>query len=109
MRPDVELGTWKRVSDEPRHPYVQALQRGVLRQTPILTKPAKPMRSPVFLFSAALGASIRFHATTRLRDIEQAELRQRHELARDLHDTIGHHMRPHGSCAAVDRLAARAK
>jgi signal transduction histidine kinase len=45
-----------------------------------------------FLFSAALGASIRFHATTRLRDIEQAELRQRHELARDLHDTIGHHM-----------------
>ena len=45
-----------------------------------------------FLFSAALGASIRFHATTRMRDIEQAELRQRHELARDLHDTIGHHM-----------------
>ncbi|CAN5488783.1 histidine kinase [soil metagenome] len=45
-----------------------------------------------FLFSAALGASIRLYATTRLRDIEQAELRQRHELARDLHDTIGHHM-----------------
>lgn len=45
-----------------------------------------------FLFSAALGASIRFHATTRMRDIGQAELRQRHELARDLHDTIGHHM-----------------
>jgi len=45
-----------------------------------------------FLFSAALGASFRFHATTRMRDIEQAELRQRHELARDLHDTIGHHM-----------------
>lgn len=45
-----------------------------------------------FLFSAALGASIRFHATTRVRDIEQAELRQRHEFARDLHDAIGHHM-----------------
>ena len=45
-----------------------------------------------FLFSAALGASIRFHATTLMRDIERAELRQRHELARDLHDTIGHHM-----------------
>lgn len=45
-----------------------------------------------FLFSAALGASIRFHAAGRLRDIEQAELRQRHELARDLHDTIGHHV-----------------
>jgi signal transduction histidine kinase len=45
-----------------------------------------------FLFSAALGGSIRFHASSRLRDIEQAKLRQRHEFARDLHDTIGHHM-----------------
>lgn len=45
-----------------------------------------------FLFSAVLGASIRFHATTRMRDIERAELRQRHALARDLHDTIGDHM-----------------
>ena len=45
-----------------------------------------------FLFSAALGASVRFYTTTRMRDIERAELRQRHELARDLHDTIGHHM-----------------
>lgn len=45
-----------------------------------------------FLFSAALGASIRFHASSRLRDIEQAKLRQRNDLARDLHDTIGHHM-----------------
>lgn len=45
-----------------------------------------------FLFSAALGASIRFHASSRLRDIEQAKFHQRHELARDLHDTIGHHM-----------------
>lgn len=45
-----------------------------------------------FLFSAALGTSIRFHSSSRLRAIEQARLRQRHELARDLHDTIGHHM-----------------
>jgi signal transduction histidine kinase len=45
-----------------------------------------------FLFSAALGTSTRFHASSRLREIEQAKLHQRHELARDLHDTIGHHM-----------------
>ncbi len=57
-----------------------------------------------FLFSAALGASIRFHATTRMRDIEQAELRQRHELARDLHDTIGHHM----SGIVIEAQAGRA-
>ncbi|TVR17461.1 MAG: sensor histidine kinase [Nitriliruptor sp.] len=45
-----------------------------------------------FLCSAALGAAIRFHATSRLREIEQAELRQRQELARDLHDVVGHHV-----------------
>jgi hypothetical protein len=38
-----------------------------------------------FLFSAALGASIRFHANARIRDIEQAKLRQRNQLARELH------------------------
>ena len=57
-----------------------------------------------FLFSAALGASLRFHASTRLRDIEQAELRQRTELARDLHDTIGHHV----SAIAIQAQAGRA-
>jgi signal transduction histidine kinase len=45
-----------------------------------------------FLFSAALGASIRFHANARTRDIEQAKLRQRNELARELHDAVGHHV-----------------
>lgn len=45
-----------------------------------------------FLFSAALGAAIRFHANARLRDVEQAKLRQRNELARELHDSVGHHV-----------------
>lgn len=45
-----------------------------------------------FGLSAAFGASIRFHAVARLRDLEQARLQQRNELARDLHDTIGHHV-----------------
>jgi signal transduction histidine kinase len=45
-----------------------------------------------FLFSAALGASVRFHRSTRARDIEQAKLRERHQLARELHDTVGHHV-----------------
>jgi signal transduction histidine kinase len=44
------------------------------------------------LFSAALGASIRLHANARVRDIEQAKLRQRNELARELHDSVGHHV-----------------
>jgi signal transduction histidine kinase len=57
-----------------------------------------------FLFSAALGASIRFHASARVRDIEQAKLRQRSELARELHDTVGHHV----SAIAIQAQAGRA-
>ena len=57
-----------------------------------------------FLFSAAIGASIRFHAGARVRDIEQAKLRQRNELARELHDTVGHHV----SAIAIQAQAGRA-
>jgi signal transduction histidine kinase len=56
-----------------------------------------------FLFSAALGASVRFHARVRIRDIEQAKLRLRNELARELHDTVGHHL----SAIAVQAQAGR--
>jgi hypothetical protein len=57
-----------------------------------------------FLFAAALGASLRFHANARLRDIEQAKLRLRNELARELHDTVGHHV----SAIAIQAQAGRA-
>lgn len=57
-----------------------------------------------FLFAAALGASVRFHANTRLRDVEQAKLRLRDELARELHDTVGHHV----SAIAIQAQAGRA-
>jgi signal transduction histidine kinase len=56
-----------------------------------------------FLFSAALGASVRFHSNTRIRDIEQAKLRQRNQLARELHDTVGHHL----SAMAIQAQAGR--
>jgi len=56
-----------------------------------------------FLFSAALGASIRFHANARIRDIEQAKLRQRNQLARELHDAVGHHV----SAIAIQAQAGR--
>jgi signal transduction histidine kinase len=49
-----------------------------------------------FLFSAALGASIRYHARARVRDVEQA--------ARELHDAVGHHV----SAIAVQAQAGRA-
>lgn len=56
-----------------------------------------------FLFSAALGTSIRYHAGARVRDIERAELRQRNQLARELHDTVGHHV----SAIAIQAQAGR--
>jgi signal transduction histidine kinase len=56
-----------------------------------------------FLFSAALGASIRYHANARIREVEQAKLRQRNELARELHDTVGHHV----SAIAIQAQAGR--
>ena len=56
-----------------------------------------------FLLSAALGATVRLHATARIRDIEHAKLRQRNELARELHDTVGHHI----SAIAIQAQAGR--
>ncbi len=45
-----------------------------------------------FLFAAALGAAIRFRAKIRIRDIDQAKTREREQLARELHDTVAHHV-----------------
>ncbi|WP_315097274.1 sensor histidine kinase [uncultured Cellulomonas sp.] len=45
-----------------------------------------------FLFSAALGAAIRYHARARTRDIDVAKTREREQLARELHDTVAHHV-----------------
>ena len=44
------------------------------------------------LFPAALGASVRFRANSRFREIDQVKLREREQLARELHDTVAHHV-----------------
>jgi signal transduction histidine kinase len=46
----------------------------------------------VLLFSAALGASIRYRHTARHQLIERAKLQERELLARELHDTVAHHV-----------------
>lgn len=44
------------------------------------------------LFPAALGASVRFQRRSRSRELEQVRMREREDLARELHDTVAHHV-----------------
>lgn len=46
----------------------------------------------VLLFPAALGATMRYRATSRSRDLDQIRLHEREQLARELHDTVAHHV-----------------
>ena len=59
--------------------------------------------SVFLLFPAALGASVRYRATSRLREFDQVKLREREQLARELHDTIAHHV----SAIAIQAQAGR--
>jgi signal transduction histidine kinase len=56
-----------------------------------------------FLLSAALGAAVRYRAGARLRERDQVRLRERELLARELHDTVAHHV----SAIAVRAQAGR--
>ena len=47
----------------------------------------------VALFAAmALGAAVRYRIAARMREFEQVKLLERERLARDLHDTVAHHV-----------------
>jgi signal transduction histidine kinase len=46
----------------------------------------------VLLASFALGAAFRYRARARSRELDQVALLERERLARDLHDTVAHHV-----------------
>ncbi|AKF10832.1 sensor histidine kinase [Sandaracinus amylolyticus] len=58
----------------------------------------------VLLFPAVLGASVRFRDHARLRELDHARLRERERLARELHDTVAHHV----AAIAIQAQAGRA-
>jgi signal transduction histidine kinase len=55
------------------------------------------------LFVSALGAAVRYRSGERQRGRDQVRLREREQLARELHDTVAHHV----SAIAVQAQAGR--
>ncbi|MBS2014213.1 MAG: sensor histidine kinase [Deltaproteobacteria bacterium] len=58
----------------------------------------------VMLFPGVLGASARFRADAHAREVEHVKLQERAYLARDLHDTVAHHV----AAIAIQAQAGRA-
>jgi signal transduction histidine kinase len=54
-------------------------------------------------FIAAIGAAVRYQDKARLRGLDQVKLLEREQLARELHDTVAHHV----SAIAVSAQAGR--
>jgi signal transduction histidine kinase len=42
--------------------------------------------------AAALGSALRYRASSRMRELDRVKLLERERLARDLHDTVAHHV-----------------
>jgi len=62
--------------------------------------------SMVLLFPATLGASVRYWTTSRSRELDQVRLREREQLARELHDTVAHHVSAIAIRAQAGRVVA---
>jgi len=64
------------------------------------------LASVFVLFPAVLGASVRYWAASRLRELDQVKLRERAQLARELHDTVAHHVSAIAVRAQAGKLLA---
>jgi signal transduction histidine kinase len=62
--------------------------------------------SMILLFPATLGAAVRSWWTSRVRELDQVRLREREQLARELHDTVAHHVSAIAIRAQAGRVVA---
>jgi signal transduction histidine kinase len=62
----------------------------------------------VVLVAAALGASVRYQDKARARGMDQVKLLEREQLARELHDTVAHHVSAIAVRAQAGRVVAAA-
>jgi signal transduction histidine kinase len=62
--------------------------------------------SMFLLFPATLGAAVRYRTSSRVRELDQVRLREREQLARELHDTVAHHVSAIAIRAQAGRVVA---
>ena len=71
---------------------------------------AEAVAGAVFLlFPAPLGAAVRYWSTSRLREYDKVRLREREQLARELHDTVAHHVSAIAIRAQAGRIVAASR
>ena len=74
---------------------------------PDAIRPGEVAQGAVFvLLVAAVGASVRYADTARRRGMDQVKLREREQLARELHDTVAHHVTAIAVRAQAGRVVA---
>jgi signal transduction histidine kinase len=63
----------------------------------------------LLVLPAVLGACVRFWTTSRTRELDQVRLREREQLARELHDTVAHHVSAMVVRAQAGRVVAASR